>query len=178
MKDKNLLQQGSRGCLISCVNIAAAIFAMVISTVYQYPNDPSCNGNLGAGFPALFICDDWGGGSPTGSWEKIDFIDVPNGGIRPLGFVIDFLFYALLIWSVLVWGGSVLKKRINQYELGWVASISFIFTMGYIGVSVLFFSSRLYVDGYRPRATATPMLPSPTALGTMSAEPLSSTPVP
>jgi hypothetical protein len=47
---------------------------MAISANYQYPEHPSCGGMLGAGFPVLFICDDWGGGSPTSSWEKIDYV--------------------------------------------------------------------------------------------------------
>jgi hypothetical protein len=74
---------------------------------------------LGAGFPLLFICDDWGGGSPTGSWEKIDFVDVLNGGIRPAGFVVDFLFYMLLILIIWFVVSSVLNKGVNYHDLWW-----------------------------------------------------------
>lgn len=69
---------------------------------------------LGAGFPVLFICDDWGGGSPSSSWGKITFVDVPNGGIRPTGFLVDFLFYNLLIWIVVV---GIFGKRIDRRTL-------------------------------------------------------------
>lgn len=86
MKENQSFLQGSRGCFISLVIILTAIFAMAVSVNYQYPENPSCRGMLGAGFPVLFICDDWGGGSPTGSWGKIDLVDVMNGGIRLGGF--------------------------------------------------------------------------------------------
>jgi hypothetical protein len=178
MNENPVFQHGFRGCLISFGIVVAAIFAMAISTSYQHPEDPSCGGMLGAGFPALFICDDWGGGSPTNSWEKITFVDVPNGGIRPLGFLIDFLFYALLSWSILLLGGRIFQKRINQQDVGWVAFLSLSFAVGFICASLMFFSSRLYVGGYHRRATPTPMLPSPTAHGTMPAEAPISTPVP
>jgi hypothetical protein len=178
MNRNRIFQSGFRGCLLSSAIVVAAIFAMVISTRYQYPGHPFCNGMLGAGYPALFICDDWGGGSPTSSWGKITFIDVPNGGIRPLGFFIDFLFYTLLLWSMLVAGGRLLQKRINQHHLGWAAFFSLSFTVGFICASLMFFSSRLYVGGYHPRATPTPMLPSPTAPGARPAEAPISTPVP
>jgi hypothetical protein len=61
---------------------------------------------LGAGFPILFICDDWGGGSPTNSWGKITFVDILNGGIKPGGFLVDLLVYAILfvLISLLVLG--------------------------------------------------------------------------
>jgi hypothetical protein len=91
-----------------CIVIATAFLSMFLAIVamiasvnhYQYPSHPSCadGARLGAGFPVLFICDDWGGGSPTNSWGKIDFVDVLNGGIKPLGFTIDFLFYTLMFW--------------------------------------------------------------------------------
>jgi hypothetical protein len=96
------------GCIIvftALISMLLAIIAMSASVKYfQYPSHPSClppggNANsLGAGFPVLFICDDWGGGSPTSSWRKIDYVDVINGGVQPVGFTIDFLFFTLLIW--------------------------------------------------------------------------------
>lgn len=116
MKNQFFLR-GSRGCLISLAIIFLAVFAMAISTNYQYPDHPSCGGMLGAGHPVLFICDDWGGGSPTNSWGKITFVDVPNGGIRPTGFLIDFLFYAVLIWIIWLFVARILQKRINQSDL-------------------------------------------------------------
>jgi hypothetical protein len=74
MQEDRYFRQGSRGCLISLVILVLTIFAMVISTRYQYAEHPLCGGLIGGGFPVLFICDDWGGGSPTSSWGKITFI--------------------------------------------------------------------------------------------------------
>jgi hypothetical protein len=54
---------------------------------------------IGAGFPFLFICDDWGGGSPTSSWGKIDFADVLNGGLHTQGFLLDVLVYFTLFFA-------------------------------------------------------------------------------
>src|SRR6185503_15820848 len=97
MKKNPFFQPGSRGCFIGTVSMVLAILPMTIAVNYLHPAHPSCGGMLGAGFPVLFICDDWGGGSPTNSWEKIDSVDVVNGGMRPTGFLADFLFYTVLI---------------------------------------------------------------------------------
>jgi len=91
MNENQLIQQGARGCLTSLIITFLAICAMIISINRQYPAHPACGGMLGAGFPAIFICDDWGGGSPSSSWGKITFVDVPNGGIRSGGFLCAFL---------------------------------------------------------------------------------------
>jgi uncharacterized membrane protein len=167
MKENQIFQHGLRGCFISFVIIFAAIVAMAVSTNYQYPEHPSCGGMLGAGFPVPFICDDWGGGSPTNSWGKITFVDIPNGGIRPRGFLIDFLFYAVLIWIAFSFGARIFQKRINRTDFWWVAFISFGFIVGFICASLTFLSSSLYLGDYYYSTSPTPILPSPTALGTM-----------
>ncbi|MFZ0548511.1 MAG: hypothetical protein WAM60_23890 [Candidatus Promineifilaceae bacterium] len=81
-----------------------AVVAIFASLKYQRPLQPSCSDGkkLGAGFPALVICDDWGGGSPTNSWGRIDFVDVQNGGLRPFGLLADFLLYTFLFWLLLL----------------------------------------------------------------------------
>jgi len=88
------------GCLQNFFFVFAAglfaILAIILSTNYQYPENSACQGMLGAGFPVLYICDNWGGGSPTDSWGKITPVDVLNGGINFGGFMLDFLFYAAL----------------------------------------------------------------------------------
>ena len=91
---------GCFGRLTILLSMVLAVVAIAASLDYQYDSNPSCfdGDRLGAGFPVLFICDDWGGGSPTNSWGKIDFVDVLNGGFRPAGFVVDFLFYTFLFW--------------------------------------------------------------------------------
>ena len=176
MNENQLFRQGSRGCLTSLIITTLAICAMIISISRQYPSHPSCGGMLGAGFPALFICDDWGGGSPTGSWGKIDFVDVLNGGIRPGGFLVDFLFYNTLIWVVAVF---VLQKGINRRTLWWGALISIGFMAGFLCAFLTFQSSSLYLGDSYHRNTSTPVIPSPTSLATMaSEEPPIATPTP
>ena len=167
MKENQLFRQGSRGCLTSLVIASLAICAMIISVSRQYPSHPSCGGMLGAGFPAIFICDDWGGGSPTGSWGKITLVDVPNGGIRPGGFLVDFLFYNALIWVVTV---SVFRKRIDRRTLWWGAWISVGFSIGFLCAFLTFQSSSLYLGNSYYRRTPTPIIPSPTSIGTMDSE--------
>ena len=167
MKDKQFFWQGVRGCLITFVIIAFAIFAMAISTTYQYPEHPSCGGMLGAGYPVLFICDDWGGGSPTNSWGKITSVDIINGGIRPTCFLIDFLFYSGIIWIILLSTARIFQKWISCTDLWWVAFISFGFLVGFLCAFLTFRSSRLYLGDHYYYTSPTPIIPSPTALGTM-----------
>jgi hypothetical protein len=127
---------------------------------------------LGAGFPALFICDDWGGGSPTGSWGKIDFVDVVNGGIRPAGFFVDFLFYIVLIlvmWLVL---SSFLQKGLNHRDWWWTTFILIGFVFGFLCAFLTVWSSDLYIKN-PPLGTPTPVIPSATAVETI---PLITTP--
>jgi hypothetical protein len=105
--------QGSRGCFISIASILVAICEMAISVNYQVPEQPACGGMLGAGFPAIFICDNWGGGSPTNSWDKITFVDVLNGGIKPGGFVVDLLFYTVLFYAIILFLLAIYRRVIS-----------------------------------------------------------------
>ena len=164
MNENQLIRQGARSCFTSLIITLLAIFAMIISISRQYPSHPSCGGMLGAGFPALFICDDWGGGSPTGSWGKITLVDVPNGGIRPGGFLVDFLFYTAMIWIITV---GVFHKRINRRTLWWAALISAVFIVGFLCAFLTFQSSSLYLGGSYHRTTPTPIIPSPTSPATI-----------
>jgi hypothetical protein len=164
MNENHFFQQGSRSCLTSLVIASLAICALIISVSRHYPSNPSCGGMLGAGFPALFICDDWGGGSPTGSWGKITLVDVPNGGIRPGGFFVDFLFYNALIWIVAV---VALHKRMNRRTLWWGALISIGFMAGFLCAFLTFQSSSLYLGDSYHRATPTSVIPSPTSPASM-----------
>ena len=166
MKENQLLRQGSRGCFISLVSISLVIFAMAASTKFQHPQQPSCGGMLGAGFPMLFICDDWGGGSPTSSWEKIDFVDVLNGGIRPVGFLADFMFYIVLIWIVMFIVSGIFHKGINHRDFWWAIFITLGFISGFLCAFLTFGSSGFYAREFLNR-TPTPVIPSPTSLETM-----------
>lgn len=170
MKENQIFQHGLRGCIISLMIVFAGIAAMAISINYQYPEHPSCGGMLGAGFPMLFICDDWGGSSPTNSWGRITFVDLPNGGIRPIGFLIDFLFYIVLIWIALLVGTRLVPKGINSTDLWWVTFISFGFIVGLLCASLTFMSSSLYLGENYYRTSPTPVPPSPTAVETIPSD--------
>ena len=143
MKESNFFRQGLRGCFINLVSVLLAISAMTISANYQYPKHPSCGGMLGAGFPMLYICDDWGGSSPTGSWDKIDFVDVLNGGIRPEGFLVDFVFYIVLIWIAWFTIPGFFHKGRNHHDLWWATFIGIGFIFGFLCAFLMFRSSRL-----------------------------------
>lgn len=163
MNDHPPFKQGSRGCLISLLSFVIAISAMALSTAFQYPQPATCQGMLGAGFPTLFICDDWGGGSPTGSWGKIDFVDVVNGGIRPAGFFIDLLFYlalSLIVWLVV---SGILRKGIRARDLWWTTCILFGFVLGFAFAFMTIWSSDLYVKR-PPLGTPTPVIPTETSV--------------
>ena len=166
MKENQLFQQGSRGCLISLLSIILAISAMTVSEIYHYPQHPSCHGMLGAGFPVLFICDDWGGGSPTGSWNKIDFVDVMNGGIRPGGFFVDFLFYILLFLIIWFVASSFVHKGVNHRDLWWTTFIVVGFVFGFLCAFLTIWTSDLYIKN-PPMGTPTQVIPSATASETI-----------
>jgi hypothetical protein len=122
---------------------------------------------LGAGFPVLFICDDWGGGSPTGSWGKIDLVDVMNGGIRLGGFFIDLLFYILMILIIWSAASSFLQKGTNHRDLWWTTFILLAFVVGVSFAFLTVWTSDLYNKNPILVGTPTPVIPSATAVGTM-----------
>ena len=161
MKENHFFRPGFQGCLISVVIILLAISAMAISTNYQYPAHASCSGALGAGFPTLFICDAGLGGSPIDSWGKIDFADVFNRGIRPEGFLVDFLFYVGLIWLVGVVVSRISHNRIDRRDVWWAAFLSIGFIFGFLCAFLVFRSSSLYeprVSTPTPSGTITPLI--------------------
>lgn len=163
MKEPPFFQQGLRGCFISLLTIVLAIGAMAISANYHYPQHAACHGMLGAGFPLLFICDDWGGGSPTGSWNKIDFVDVVNGGIRPGGFFVDFLFYILLVLIVWLVISGFFRKGVKYDDSWWtVAFLITAFLFGILFAFLTIWSSDSYIKN-PPIGTPTPVIPSATA---------------
>ena len=162
MKENQLFQQGLRGCLISILSIILAISAMAVSTNYHYSQHTACRGMLGAGFPFLFICDNWGGGSPTGSWGKIDLVDIVNGGIQPEGFLVDFLFYILLILILWFIASPFLPRGLHHSDLWWTMFIILGFGFGFLFAFFIIWSSDSYVRR-PPVGTPTHVVPSPTA---------------
>jgi hypothetical protein len=169
MMDNQIFRHGFRGCIVSFAIMGATLLAMAISINYHYPEYASCGGLLGAGFPALFVCDDWGGSSPTTSWGKVTLTDILDGGIRPKGFLIDFLFYALLILAAVFVVSRIFQTPLNRNEIWWVAFISFGFIVGFLCSFLMFVSSDLYLGEYYYSTTQTSTSPSPTAVETLPA---------
>jgi hypothetical protein len=166
MKENPFVPHGYRGCLISLVSILLAICLLTLSVNYQYPVHALCRGGLGAGFPRLFICDAGLGGSPISSWGKITLEDVPNGGIRPAGFLLDFLFYLALIW--VGWFAAAGIFHIDRHDLWWAGFISIGYIAGLLCGSLMFFSSELYIKGYSRTPTPNSItIPSSTPPGTL-----------
>jgi hypothetical protein len=171
MKENESFRQGFRGFFISLVFLLLALLAVSISAKFLYPENAYCGDMVGAGFPAMFICDDWGGGSPTSSWGKIDFVDVLNGGLIPSGFLIDLVFYFLLSGFFWVIASSILRKGLNRGDLWWTIFIGLGFITGLLCAFLAFLPSYLnYVRRPVFNRTATPIfVPSPT--GTLSTAP-------
>ena len=94
-----------RGVVLDLGHIALAAGLSLATFGIQHSSDPICGGELGAGFPASFICDA-SGSSPISDWGKMSWTDIPN----PIGAPIDILFYAALIWGV----AHFATKGVNQ----------------------------------------------------------------
>lgn len=168
MKDNTFFPPILRGCFLNLGIIVFVLFAMALSLNYLYPEHPLCRGALGAGFPVLFVCDAGLGGSPISSWGKITFIDIPLGGLRPGGFLLDFLFYLILAWFIWFVAAMIFHSRIHRRATLWAAFISVIYVVGLLCGSLVFFSSELYEKGYARTPTPNPIIiPSATPLGTM-----------
>lgn len=80
--------------IFGVVSVILTVLLTMRSINDQRRQDPVCQGQAGAGFPATFICDSIGS-SPTGSWGRIDEADLffPN-----LFFIVDVVFYTVLLW--------------------------------------------------------------------------------
>ena len=168
MKDHELVSDCARGCLINLINLFLATCAVILSAAFQYPTHALCRGGLGAGFPRLFICDAGIGSSPIGSWERIDFADLPNGGIRPGGFLVNFLFYTALIWIIWILAAGMFPQRLPRRDLGWAAWITIAYVAGFLCASLVFFSSELYEKNYsRTPTPLTTLIPTATSPGTL-----------
>ena len=165
MKENQTFREGLRGCFISLACIFLAMGAVIMSAKYVYPQNPYCGDMVGAGFPLMFICDNWGGGSPTSSWGKIDFfVDFFNGGLIPGGFLIDLIFYIILIGFIWFAASSIIQKGLNRRNLWWTIFISMGFIMGLLCTFLMILPG--YLTYIRPplfNRTATPIfVPSPT----------------
>ncbi len=88
--------------------VALAAFLTVSTIGTQRHDSVLCQGKLGAGFPASFICDA-SGESPLSSVGRIDWADLDNLNLP--GIFIDLLSYALLLLcAAFLWRLAIDKK--------------------------------------------------------------------
>jgi hypothetical protein len=86
----------------------------------------------------LFICDDWEAG-PTGSWGKIDFVDIINGGIKPGSFLVDLLFYTILIWAARYLGTAIFNRGGSRPQYSsWAVMLSIGYLVGLLTGYMIF----------------------------------------
>ncbi len=85
--------RGLRGLFFDLAKLFLAVSLMLATVNYQRSSDPLCGGDLSAGFPLAFLCDN-AGESPISDWWKISWTDI----LHPLGVYVDILFYVALLW--------------------------------------------------------------------------------
>jgi hypothetical protein len=167
MEESPLSQHSLRGCFIVLISLVFVTGAMALSGNYVYLEHPLCRGAIGGGFPFLFVCDANTGGSPISSWGKVTFIDILMGGLRPGGFLLDFLFYLILACVIWFAAGRLFHTHLHRRDLLWAACMSVIYISGLLCGSLVFFSSELYDKGYARTPTENPIIvPSTTPFGT------------
>ena len=117
--------KSSNSYIIYGIIIFLAIGLTVLSLRYVLPADCQtlCNlpervlcpsgscrfGEQRAGFPVPIIIDSGAGSSPTGGWAKL----VPEDSPNPVGPVLDFLFYGVILW--LIW--KVIRAILGKEKL-------------------------------------------------------------
>jgi hypothetical protein len=105
-KEYQLLSRGLRGLLLDLLQISLAVGLTLATINYQHPSKLFCGGDLGAGFPAAFLCDALGE-SPISNWGKISWTDIPN----VLGGYLDILFFAAILSAI-----SLVARRTIQWR--------------------------------------------------------------
>ena len=153
------------GCVIGMASALLGLCLTLGTILYhrEADPDPMCGGGVSAGFPLSFICDDTGG-SPIGSWGKIDFADIFNINPRPL--LLDFLLDSAaltLAWLVL----SGLRKGLAHAEIfRWAVLLCIGYMVAFLFAFLLFQSHTLNFEVPAP-TTPTPILYTPTPFGTL-----------
>ena len=111
MRNLQVLTHGYGGYILGIVSALLAIGLAVVSLTYIRPRDCSrlcappdplvcgtCEiGEKKAGWPPPFFVDQMGGGSPTSVWGRLGPEDLPNVAT----FILDALFYIVLLWPIL-----------------------------------------------------------------------------
>ena len=90
-----LFSRGYRSAIFDIISMLLAIGLMIATVIYQPTFRILCNGRLGAGYPAAFICDA-SGESPLSSVGRVDWADLDS--LNPIGAIVDILFYLAIIW--------------------------------------------------------------------------------
>jgi hypothetical protein len=152
------------GCLAAVVILLLA-FVLMFSTmrVLHRSDYFSCFGQLGAGFPASFLCDYSGGGSPLSSAGRIDLADFPY--FSPIGALVDILFYSIqlgMLW--LIAGRLSCAGQDDRGKYRWAAWIIAIYLAGFLSAFILFQLVHVRIERSYP-TTPTPAA-SPTTIGT------------
>jgi len=161
--DRKADQPFPRGCVFGFLTILLGICLAAGTVFYQRQDYPVCQGGLSAGFPIAFLCDG-SGGSPIGSWGKIDLADWFN--VNPLALLLDILLYGALISLAGMIVTGVLRRGLSQDEnFRWGVLIC----IGYIAVFLFAFmsfqSNSLNIEVPFSR-TLTPIIYTPTPFGT------------
>ncbi|HLO27649.1 MAG TPA: hypothetical protein VK249_00850 [Anaerolineales bacterium] len=158
------------GCGFALVSIALGFCLTLGSAFYQRASDPTCHGNLSAGFPLPFVCDE-AGGSPIDSWGRIDLFELFGTNLRV--FLLDFLLYGALLslaWIVIL---GLFRKglaHVDNFRWGILLCVGYI--VAFLFIFMAFQASQLDFRRPFPR-TPTPVIFTPTPLGT-ALPPLSS----
>lgn len=110
MRNLRVFAHGHGGYSFGIVNALLAIGLALLSLTYVRPRDCSrlceppepllcgtCEiGEQKAGWPLPFFVDMPGGGSPVSGWGRLGPEDLPN----PVTFILDVLFYSILLWPI------------------------------------------------------------------------------
>ena len=153
------------GCSLAILSIILGICLTLGTTMYQRQNDPVCRGNLSAGFPLPFLCDE-SGGSPISSWGRIDWWEL--FGMNLNVFLLDFLLYGALISIAWLVGVGLVRNEVSQNEnfrrgillcMGYMVAFLFAF--------ISFQSGRLNFERPTATGTPTPTFFTPTSPGTL-----------
>jgi len=164
------------GCLTGLLSILLGLALTASTALVQQRYYPVCGGGLTAGYPIVFICDD-SGGSPISSWGRIDSADWFNGD--PRAFLLDFLLYSALLWLAWTAVMGLLRERPARDEnFKWGLLISVGYLAAFLFAFLSFQTTSLRIEHTFPRTPTpfTPVVPSPTDLGTPP--PPLSTPIP
>lgn len=149
-----------KGCIFGLSGTLLAFFITLGTTFIQRTNDPVCGGNLSAGFPLPFLCNNTGG-SPISSWGRIDLFELLS--IKWRVFLLDFLLYGALVTFLWIVPARLRHNDLMQNEFfrsGVLLCLGY--NLAFLFAFVSFQADRLNFDKPIPR-TPTPIIYSSTS---------------